>query len=120
MPRLSCAPRLELAVSGDSALGGGELGAGIEQAADDEGQDQVATAVALGAKQAIEADLARCAERCGDMPMRQRADDGDGLPSGGITVPPLSSILKPAMRSCGQSDRFSRVRSMLRKEGSSG
>src|SRR6516165_1259702 len=79
MPRLSCAPRLELAVSGDSALGGGELGAGIEQAADDEGQDQVATAVALGAKQAVEANLARRAKRGGDVPMRQRADDGNGV-----------------------------------------
>ena len=28
----------------------------------------------------------------------------------GMTVPPLSSILKPAMRSAGQSERLSRVR----------
>ena len=60
--------------------GGGELGARIEQAADDESQHQVATAVALGAEQTIEANLARRAERRGDMPMRQRADNGDGLP----------------------------------------
>src|SRR5260370_34428120 len=30
--------------------------------------------------------------------------------SGGMTVPPLSSALKPAIRSCGQSERFNRVR----------
>jgi hypothetical protein len=28
----------------------------------------------------------------------------------GMTVPPLSSIFEPAMRSCGQSERFNRVR----------
>src|SRR6202043_2756575 len=28
----------------------------------------------------------------------------------GMTVPPLSSALKPAIRSCGQSERFNRVR----------
>ena len=59
--------------------GGGELGAGIQQAADHQSQDQIATAVAIWAQQAIEADLARGAERGGDMPMRQRADDGDRL-----------------------------------------
>jgi len=50
--------------------GGGELGAGIQQAADHQGQDQIATAVAIWAQQAIEADLARGAERGGDMAMR--------------------------------------------------
>src|SRR6516164_1515971 len=59
--------------------GGGELGTGLEQAADDKGQHQIATTVAVGAEQTIEADLARRAEGSGDMPMRQRADDGDGL-----------------------------------------
>src|ERR1700758_2491470 len=30
--------------------------------------------------------------------------------SWGMTVPPLSSALKPAIRSCGQSERFNSVR----------
>ena len=47
--------------------GGGELGARNQQAADDQGQDQIATAVAIWAQQATEADLARGAERGGDM-----------------------------------------------------
>jgi hypothetical protein len=59
--------------------GGGKLGAGIENAADHQGQDEVAAAVAVGAEQPIEADFARCAERRVNMTMRQRADDGDGI-----------------------------------------
>ncbi len=66
--------------------GGGKFGTRIEDAADHEGQDEVAAAIApglrrgrLGAKQPIEADLTRHAERSVDMTMRQRADDGDGI-----------------------------------------
>ena len=59
--------------------GGSKLGPGIEDAADHQGQDEVAAAVAVRAEQPIEADLARCAEGRVDMPMRQRADDGDGI-----------------------------------------
>ena len=59
--------------------GGGKLGAGIEDAADDQGQDEVAAAVAVRAEQPIEADLARGAKRRVDMTMRQRADNGDGI-----------------------------------------
>src|SRR5215831_18637689 len=59
--------------------GGGKLGAGIEQTADDEGQDKIATAVAVRAEQTVETDLARRSEGGSDVPMRQRADDGDRL-----------------------------------------
>jgi hypothetical protein len=59
--------------------GGGKLGAGIEDAADHQGQGEVAAAVAIWAEQPIEADLARCAEGSVDMTMRQRADNGDGI-----------------------------------------
>src|SRR5712671_2557821 len=66
--------------------GGGKLGTRIEDAANHEGQDEVAAAIArgrrrgrLGAEQPIEADLARRAERRLDMTMRQRADDGNGF-----------------------------------------
>src|SRR5215510_14719005 len=59
--------------------GGGKLGAGIEQTADDEGQDKIATAVAVRAEQTVETDLARRSEGGDDVPMRQRADDGDRL-----------------------------------------
>jgi len=59
--------------------GGGKLGAGLEQTADHEGQDKIATAVAVRPQQAVEADLAGRAEGGGNVPMRQRADDSDRL-----------------------------------------
>src|ERR1700738_1258086 len=59
--------------------GGGKLGPGIEDAADYQGQDEVAAAVAVRAEQPIEADLARGGEGRVDMTMRQRADDGKGI-----------------------------------------
>jgi hypothetical protein len=59
---------------------GGKLGAGIEDAANHEGQDEVAAAVAVWAEQPIEGDLARRAERSVNVTMRQRADDGNGIP----------------------------------------
>ena len=52
-------------------------------APDDEGDDEVAASVASGAEDAVEADLAQRAQRCGDMAVRQRAGDGDGVALGG-------------------------------------
>ena len=46
-------------------------------------EDEIAAAVALGAEHAVEADLARGAESGGDMAVRQRADDGEGVALGG-------------------------------------
>src|SRR6202023_2346390 len=59
--------------------GGGKLRPGIEDAANGEGQDEVATAIAVWAEQPIEADPARRAEGRVDMTMRQRAQDGNGI-----------------------------------------
>ena len=59
--------------------GGGKFGAGLEQTVDEEGPDKIATAVAVRPEQAVETNLARRAEGGGDVPMRQRADDGDRL-----------------------------------------
>src|SRR3954447_6336192 len=39
----------------------------------------MAAAVAVGAEQAVEADLARRAQRRGDMAVRQAASDGEGI-----------------------------------------
>src|SRR5262249_61561366 len=47
------------------------------------------------AEQAIETHLARRAEWCGDMPMRQRADDGDGVPVPGDDGAALQQHLEP-------------------------
>src|ERR1700720_2883448 len=76
----------------------------------DQGQDEVAAAVAVRAEQPIEADLARCAEGRVDMTNGNERMMVMASWSLGMTVPPLSSALKPAIRSCGQSDRFNSVR----------
>src|SRR4029077_19121754 len=46
---------------------------------DDHGQHEVAAAVAVRAKDAVEADPVRRAECCADMAMRQRTGDGEGF-----------------------------------------
>ena len=48
-----------------------------------QGEDEVAAAIAVGAKDAVEADLARRAEGGGDMAVRQGAGDGEGFALGG-------------------------------------
>ena len=63
--------------------GGGELGGGFEDPADDQGEDEIAAAIAVGAEDAVEADLAGGAERGGDMAVRQGAGDGEGVALGG-------------------------------------
>ncbi len=68
---------------GRQRTGGGELGCGIEDAADQQGEDQVAAAIVIRAEDAVETDVARGAERSGDVAVRQAADDGEGLTLGG-------------------------------------
>ena len=73
----------------------GKLGTGIEDAVDHQGQDEVAAAVAVRAEQPIEADLARGAEGRVDMTMRQRADDGNGIPVLGNDGAAFEQCLEP-------------------------
>jgi hypothetical protein len=63
--------------------GGGEFGDGVEDAADQQGEDEVAAAVAVRAEDAVKADLARRAEGGGDVAMGQAAGDGEGVLLGG-------------------------------------
>ena len=63
--------------------GGGEFGDGVEDAADQHGEDEVAAAIAVGAEDAVEADLARDAEGRGDVAVRQLAGDGESVALGG-------------------------------------
>src|SRR6202043_3614199 len=60
-----------------------------------QGQDEVAAAVAVWAEQPIEADLARGAEGRVDMTMRQRADDGNGIPVLGNDGAAFEQCLEP-------------------------
>ena len=87
-----------------------ELRAGIEDPADGEREDEIPAPVALRSDEPIEADLARRAERRGDMTVRQGTDDADRLLVARNDVPPFKSALKPAIRSGGQSDRLRSVR----------
>src|SRR6185437_12389920 len=68
---------------GGERAGGGELGGGFEDAADEEREDEVAAAIAVGAKDTVEADPAGGAERGGDVAMREAAGDGEGVAFGG-------------------------------------
>ena len=60
---------------GSERLGGRQLRGRGEDAADDQGDRELAAALAGRAEQAVEADLAQRAEHGGDVTMRQRADD---------------------------------------------
>ena len=95
---------------GRQRAGRGKLGGRIEDAADGERQDEVAAAVAVWPDRrsrpilrAVPSAAATCP--CGRERMMLIASF-----SLGMTVPPLSSALKPAIRSLGQSDRLSNVR----------
>ena len=68
---------------GRQRTGGGELGGGFEDAADEQGEDEVTAAMAVGAEDTVEADLAGGAESGGDVAVRQAADDGEGVALGG-------------------------------------
>jgi hypothetical protein len=59
-----------------------ELGYGIKDAPHEQREDKVTATIAIGASNALEADPARGAEGCGDMAVRQGADDGEGLAPG--------------------------------------
>ena len=62
---------------------GGQLRCRFENAADEQGEDEVAAAIAVGAEDAVEADLACRAKGGGDVAVRQRAGDGEGVVPGG-------------------------------------
>jgi hypothetical protein len=64
---------------GGERPGGGELGDRVENAADQQGEDQVAAAVAVRPEDAVEADLARRAEGGRDVAVRQAAGNGNGV-----------------------------------------
>src|SRR6202042_1414294 len=68
---------------GREGAGRGQLRDGVEDAANEHRQDEVAAAIAVGAEDALEADLAGDADCRRDVAVRQAADDGEGVMSGG-------------------------------------
>ena len=72
-----------LAESGDGALrgegaGGGELGAGVDDAGDDQGKDQVAQAAVGASDESMQVELLEGAEDGGDVAVRGAAQAGEG------------------------------------------
>jgi hypothetical protein len=61
----------------------------VEDAPDQQGEDEVAAAVAIRAEDAVEADLAHRAEGGGDVAVGQAAGDGEGVLLGGNDGAPL-------------------------------
>jgi hypothetical protein len=59
--------------------GGGGLRRGIEDAADEQGENKVAAAMAIRAKDTVQANPAGGAESGGDVPVGERADDSEGV-----------------------------------------
>ena len=72
-PRQSIGPRLLVAVSGDSLLGGGELGVRTEHPGGDGGQGQLPLAAVMAVQQALEAEPAAGPEHGHDMAVGERA-----------------------------------------------
>ena len=68
---------------GGEPPGGGELGGGVDEAGDEGGQGQVPLAAGGTVEDAGQAELGGQAEQSGDVAMRQRALEGDGLVEGG-------------------------------------
>ena len=68
---------------GGQRTGGGELGGGIEDPADQQGEDEIAAAIAVGAEDTVKTDPAGGAESGGDVAVRQAAGDGEGVALGG-------------------------------------
>jgi hypothetical protein len=69
-------------VAGDSARAR-KLGCGFQDPADEQGKDEIAAAIAIGAEDPVEADPAGGAKRGGDVAVRQAAGDGEGIALGG-------------------------------------
>ena len=76
-----------LAEGGDGALRGdgargGQFGAGVDDAGDDHGDDQIAQAAAGTSDEGVQAELLEGAEDGGDMAVGVAADDGEGVVGG--------------------------------------
>ena len=75
---------------------------------DDEGEDKVSAAIAAGAENRVEPDVAGVAERGGDMTVWQAADDlvKASRSTAAMTVPPFNTPRRPSMWAVGQSEKI--------------
>src|SRR5450755_2767593 len=68
---------------GGQRTGGGELGRWIEDPTDQQGQHEIAAAIAVRAEDTVKPDLVSGAECGGDVAMRQATGDGERIVLGG-------------------------------------
>ena len=66
-------------MSRDSARAGGELGRWIEDPTDQQGEGEIAAAIAVRADDTVKPDLLSSAECRGDVAVRQATGDGEGI-----------------------------------------
>jgi hypothetical protein len=74
-----------LSEGGDGTLGGqgagrGQLGLGVDDAVDDEGEDEVADAAGVAVDEGVQSELPEGAEDGGDVSVGQTSDAGEGFP----------------------------------------
>ena len=74
---------------------GGEFCCRVEDASDQQGEHEIAAAIAVGAEDAVETDLAGGAECGSDMAVRQATDDGEGVAFGGDDGAALEHAAQP-------------------------
>ena len=74
---------------------GGEFCCRLEDASDQHGEHEIAVAIAVGAQDAVEPDLAGGTECGSDMAVRQATDDGEGVALGGDDGATLEHAAQP-------------------------
>ena len=74
---------------------GGEFCCRLEDASDQHGEHEIAVAIAVGAEDAVEPDLAGGTECGSDMAVRQATDDGEGVALGGDDGATLEHAAQP-------------------------
>jgi len=82
-PEVEQDPETAVGGIGRQSPGGGELGGGVDEASDEGGQGQIPLAAGGAMEDAGQAELGGQAEQGGDVAVRQRALEGDGLVEGG-------------------------------------
>ena len=86
---------------GSQAMGGGQLGAGIQDPGEDHGGGQRPLAGASPVEELLEAQAASDAEYGGNVAVGSEAEDGEGLEREGSATPPLRRIRRPSTSSSG-------------------
>jgi len=82
----------------------------VDDPTDEQGKDEIATAIAVGAKDTVEADLAGGAECGGGVAVWQAADDGEGVTLDGDDSAALEHAAQPFNVGRGPVGKIAQVR----------